>query len=132
VLLHVTAPDVTGAAHGAFAGLLGRGHPERDPGHQVEELAEAAAQHLLTVAAAELDRPATTLNRHGRPEDEVIAAAADAGLLIAARDGDRTRLGPKSLGHATRFIVDHAPCPVLLVWPEQAPGIASIPPPPPR
>ncbi|HWO66085.1 MAG TPA: hypothetical protein VNO31_39245, partial [Umezawaea sp.] len=36
VLLHVTAPDVPGAAHGAFAGLLGRGHPERDPGHQVE------------------------------------------------------------------------------------------------
>ena len=132
VLLHVTAPDVPGAAHGAFAGLLGRGHPERDPGHQVEELAEVAARHLLDVAAAELDLPATAVNRHGRPEEEVIAAAEDAGLLIVARDGDRTRLGPKSLGHATRFVVDHAPCPVLLVWPEQAPGIGSIPPPPPR
>jgi nucleotide-binding universal stress UspA family protein len=132
VLLHVTAPDVPGAAHGAFAGLLGRGHPERDPGHQVEELAEVAALHLLGVAAAELDLPATAVNRHGRPEEEVIAAAEGAGLLIVARDGDRTRLGPKSLDHATRFVVDHAPCPVLLVWPEQPPGIASIPPPPPR
>ncbi len=130
VLLHVTAPDVPGAAHGAFAGLLGRGHPERDPGHRVEELAEAAARHLLSVAAAEFGRPATTVNRHGRPEDEVVAAAENADLLIAARDGDRTRPGPKSLGHTTRFVVDHAPCPVLLVWPEQAPGIASIPPPP--
>ena len=29
-----------------------------------------------------------------------------------ARDGDHTRLGPRSLGPATRFVVDHAPCPV--------------------
>jgi len=28
------------------------------------------------------------------------------------------RGGPRSLGHATRFVVDHAPCAVLLVWPE--------------
>jgi len=47
-----------------------------------------------------------------------------------ARDGDRTRLGPKSLGKTTRFVVDHAACPVLLVWPESAPGVATIPPPP--
>jgi hypothetical protein len=51
--------------------------------------------------------------------------------LVVARDGDRSRLGPHSLGHATRFIVDHAPCPVLLVWPDEAPGIESMPPPPP-
>ncbi|MEO6085761.1 MAG: universal stress protein [Umezawaea sp.] len=130
VLLHVTAPDVPGAAHGAFAGLMGRGHPERDPGHRLEELAAAAAAELLRVAAEELGLPATTTDRHGRPEEQVIAAAEFADLLIVARDGDRARLGPKSLGHATRFVVDHAPCPVLLVWPEQAPGIASIPPPP--
>jgi nucleotide-binding universal stress UspA family protein len=116
VLLHVTAPDVPGAAHGAFAGLMGRGHPERDPGHRLEELAAVAADYLLHVAAEEFGRPATTVNRMGRPEEEVIAAAANAGLLIAARDGDRP--GPRSLGHATRFVVDHAPCPVLLVWPE--------------
>jgi nucleotide-binding universal stress UspA family protein len=60
----------------------------------------------------------------------VLAACADAGLLVLARDGDHTRLGPRSLGHATRFVVDHAPCPVLLVWPEQAPDLTSIPPPP--
>jgi len=45
-------------------------------------------------------------------------------------DGDRSRLGPKSLGKTTRFVVDHAPCPVLLVWPESAPDVATIPPPP--
>jgi arsenical pump membrane protein len=40
------------------------------------------------------------------------------------------RTGPKSLGKATRFVVDHAACPVLLVWPASPPGVATIPPPP--
>jgi RNA polymerase sigma factor (sigma-70 family) len=39
-LLYVTDDHVAGAAHGAFAGLLGRGRPGRDPGDRMEELAE--------------------------------------------------------------------------------------------
>jgi Universal stress protein family len=61
----------------------------------------------------------------------VVTAAAGADLLILARDGDRSRLGPKSLGKTARFVVDHASCPVLLVWPEPAPDIATIPAAPP-
>jgi nucleotide-binding universal stress UspA family protein len=57
-----------------------------------------------------------------------VEAAQDADLLVAARDGDRSRLGPASLGSVTRFVVDHAPCPVLLVWPEPAPPVGSMPP----
>jgi hypothetical protein len=68
----------------------------------------------------------------GRVERQVVQAAADADLLICARDGDRGRLGPHSLGPATRFAVDHAPCAGLVVWPEPAPGVESIPPPPER
>ena len=132
VLLHVTGRDVPGAAHGAYAGLFGRGRPQRDPGTRLEELAAASAQQLLRAAAERLGRPATRLERSGRIEREVVAAAEGADLLILARDGDRTRLGPRSLGPATRFVVDHAPCPVLLVWPEAAPGIATIPPAPPH
>jgi hypothetical protein len=60
----------------------------------------------------------------------VVAASARADLLILARDGDQTRLGPKSLGKTARFVVDHAACPVLLVWPGAPPGVATIPPPP--
>lgn len=132
VLLHVTGHDIPAAAHGAYAGLLGRGHRERDPGTRLEGLAGASAQQLLQAAAERLRRPCTRMERTGRIEREVVAAAEGAGLLILARDGDRTRLGPKSLGPASRFVLDHAPCPVLLVWPEPAPGIATIPPPPPR
>ncbi|MEU6894594.1 universal stress protein [Streptomyces sp. NPDC046557] len=123
VLLHVTTPDVGDVGHGAFAGLLGRARVERDPGTAMEHLASAAADRVLTAAGELLGRPCTPVKRAGRPETEVVAAAAGADLLILARDGDHTRLGPRSLGPATRFVVDHAPCPVLLVWPDaDSPG----------
>lgn len=129
-LLHVSSTDVPGTAHGAYAGLMGRGHPERDPGTRLEHLAAASAEQLLHAAAERLGRGCGRTERTGRVEREVLAAAENAELLVLARDGDRTHLGPKSLGPTSRFIVDHAPCPVLLVWPEPAPGITTLPPPP--
>jgi nucleotide-binding universal stress UspA family protein len=131
ILLHVTGEEPLAAAHGAYAGLLGRGHPERDPARHLEALAASSARQLLQAAAARLARPCTQLQRSGRIEREVVAAASDAGLLILARDGDLTHLGPKSLGRASRFVVDHAPCPVLLVWPGNIPGAGEGPPGPP-
>lgn len=131
-LLHVTDSAVAGIAHNAYTALLGRGHRahDQDPGALMEHLADTAAHDLLDAAAARLQRPCTRVARTGRPEREVVQAADGADLLILARDGDRSRLGPRSLGHHTRFVVDHAPCPVLLVWPEPAPGLTTIPPPP--
>ena len=127
-LLHVPGPDAPAAAAGAFSGLLGRGHPERDPGPRLADLADESAVDLLRAAADRLGHPAHLVVRHGRVEREVVDAAAAVDLLVLARDGDRTRLGPKSLGPHTRFVVDHAPCPVLLVWPEPAPGTGTLPP----
>lgn len=116
-LLHVSGHDVPDAAHGAFAGLLGRGHPERDPGTALEHLATTSGKDLLNAAAARLGRPCTRLERTGRVEREVVSAAEGADLLVLARDGDRGHPGPRSLGPGSRYVVDHAPCPVLLVWP---------------
>ena len=131
-LLHVTPAEVPDAVHGAYAGLLGRAG--RDPGSRLEEMAATSAGELLQAAAARLrqglGRPCERLEITGRAERAVVAASAHADLLIVARDGDRERLGPKSLGKATRFVVDHAACPVLLVWPGSPPGVATIPPPP--
>jgi nucleotide-binding universal stress UspA family protein len=138
VLLHVTDPDVADLAHGAYLGLLGRGQPQRDPGMQVEGLAAATARKLLADAAARLSRRCRTVERTGRVETEVIAAAEGAELLVLARDGDCRQLGPHSLSHASHYIVDHAGCPVLLVWPGAPPPISARrpapghPPPPPR
>jgi nucleotide-binding universal stress UspA family protein len=130
VLVYVTGEEAA-AARGAYAGLLGRGRPDLDPGRRMEQAAGAAATELFEAVAERLDRPCQRVQRSGRPEPEVIAAAAGADLLILVRDGDRSRPGPRSLGHASRFIVDHATCPVLLVWPERAPVSASMPPHPP-
>jgi len=127
-LLHVTSPAAADAAHGAYRGLLGRaGH---DPGERVEALASASAADLIEAAARRLGRPCERREIHDQTERAVVAASATADLLIVARDGDRSRLGPKSLGKATRFVVDHAACPVLLVWPDVAPDVGTIPPPP--
>ena len=132
LLLHVADPGTPEVAHGSYAGLLGRGHRERDPGTRLEQLGATSATNLLDAAANRLARPSTRSERVGRPEREVIAAADGAGMLILARDGDQARLGPKSLGHTSRFILDHAPCPVLLVWAAPAPAINTLPPAPPR
>jgi nucleotide-binding universal stress UspA family protein len=127
-LLHVTPTEVTDTARGAYLGLFGRGG--RDPGARLEELAAGSARELLDAAAKRLGGPCDRLEITGHTERAVVRACADADLLVMARDGDQSRLGPKSLGRATRFVVDHAACPVLLVWPQSAPGIATIPPPP--
>lgn len=127
-LLHVVDPAVAETVRGAWAGLLGRGHT-RDPGAEIDAAAQRAQTELLAAAAARLGRPAQSVTRRGRLEREVVAACAGMQMLIVARDGDLSRIGPHSLGPATRFVVDHAPCPVLLIWPEQP--LATLPPEPP-
>ncbi len=126
-LLHVTDTAALEAAHGAFTALLGRSRT--DPGTQLAALAESSAEQVLATAAAALDRPAGQIRLRGRPEHQVTLAARDASLLILAREGGAA--GPKSLGRAARFVVDHATCPVLLVWPGPPPD-TPLPPPPPE
>jgi nucleotide-binding universal stress UspA family protein len=130
-LLHVTPSDPPDVAHAAYLGLLGRGPAGRDPRARIAGISASSAAELLDAAAGRLGRPCERIARTGRVEREVVAASEGADLLIMARDGDRSRLGPKSLGKDSRFALDHAPCPVLLVWPEPAPAVGTIPPPPP-
>ena len=130
-LLYVTSEEGPDAARGAYAGLFGRVRAAR-----LAAEAAASAARLLEEATARLGQRGSgqvcdRLALEGRTERVVVSASAHADLLVVARDGDQARLGPKSLGRATRFVVDHAACPVLLVWPGSAPGLTSIPPPPP-
>jgi nucleotide-binding universal stress UspA family protein len=122
----LTVVDTTTAetAHGAFGGLLGRGGA--DPAQRLLLRAERAADELLAQAQARLGRDADRRQFTGRARHEIAAAVRGATMLIVGRDGHGP--GPKSLGKDVRFVVDHAPCPVLLIWPGPPP---PVPPPPP-
>jgi nucleotide-binding universal stress UspA family protein len=131
-LLCVLDANVEAVAAAGRMGLLGRRPPPHEEPTFAQMSAEAAAR-LLADAEARLGRPARTEVRRGRVEREVVAACDGADLLVLARDGER-KLGPPSLGKHQRFVVDHAPCRVLLVWPDEippGPPADELPPPPP-
>jgi len=63
---------------------------------------------------------AQTLSREGNPEREIIQSTAEwkADLIVICPRSPvfgGPALGPKSVGHVARFVLDHAPCPVLLI-----------------
>lgn len=65
---------------------------------------------------------AEALQRQGRPEREIVNTAAewkaDLAIICSRAQYDHNpTIGPKSVGHVARFVLDHAPCPVLLVRP---------------
>jgi nucleotide-binding universal stress UspA family protein len=102
-------------------------HPGPPPPRE-EEMRQAensSAQDILSEGLREglsHFRGAETLHRKGRPEREIVNAAAEwqADLVIVcarAEYGVKHSIGPKSVGHVARFVLDHAPCPVLLVRP---------------
>jgi nucleotide-binding universal stress UspA family protein len=81
----------------------------------------AAAEDILKTALDHLPQ-AETLLRQGRPELEIVNAAAEwraDAILICPRAeyGEPPQIGPRSVGHVARFVLDHAPCPVLLLRP---------------
>jgi nucleotide-binding universal stress UspA family protein len=114
-LLHVTGGDAEALARGARSGLLGRGRGPEGPPELMRSISEDAARALLGDAATLLGRSAEQVALRGRAEQEVVAAAARADLLVLSRDGDPSRPGPKSVGHVARFVLDHVTCRVLLV-----------------
>ncbi len=96
------------------------GHP-RPPGldARVREAETRGSDAILAGARTAIGRSATEALGRGRPEREIVSRAANVGaslVVVGARPGeDRTAPEPHSLGHVSRFVVDHAPCPVLLV-----------------
>ncbi len=123
-LLHISPTELEAVASRGGARLLGR-HPPPPPGPPLRVIAEEEAQAILESARTRLARPAELSARRGKIEREVLEACAGADLLVLARDGE-PRLEPKSLGPRTRFVLDHAPCQVLLVWPEAPPSLDTI------
>lgn len=109
-----------------FSGPLRRMSPDRQ---RALDLAEEAAGRAALAEAESVAREAgprissaeTRLER-GKPEQVIVALAQTLHIdLVALRprehpDGHPQR-GPASVGHTARFILDHAPCSVLLTRP---------------
>jgi len=88
---------------------------------EIYEAEKASAEEILKEGRGYC-AGAESMEREGRPEREIVNLAiewrADL-LIVCSRAGYQFKeeIGPKSVGHVARFVIDHAPCPVLLLRP---------------
>jgi nucleotide-binding universal stress UspA family protein len=131
-MLSTTPPKTLGLLHVIDTGprkdiehtrerFLRRPDPPPLREHQMEEAERTSAQDILD-EGLRCFGGAEALQRKGRPEREIVNLAAEweADLVIVcprAEHRSKPAIGPKSVGHTARFVIDHAPCPVLLVRP---------------
>ena len=87
-----------------------RGLAEAAERRQREILDDAIAATVEWQAAAR-----RAVAQRGNPEREIVRLAMSEDADMLAIGQHRIALGPHALGHCARFVVDHAPCPVLLV-----------------
>jgi nucleotide-binding universal stress UspA family protein len=122
LLLHVAD---TGPRHELehLAGPLRHGPPARPVEVTLNQAEEAAGQAALSEAleaAHKLGLNAETRAERGRPERVIVEVAHQTGaalIVVSAREGaaGHPLQGPASVGHTARFVIDHAPCDVLLL-----------------
>ena len=125
-LLHVL--DI-GPRLGLEEYLRGSGTAQRRrslPPEKTQEL-DAAEQSASQAALAEALQAAQAAGfsvsgeiQRGKPEQMIIQTARTWGsqlIAIRASEGTqgRPQIGPASVGHTARFVLDHAPCDVLLL-----------------
>jgi nucleotide-binding universal stress UspA family protein len=85
-----------------------------------EEAASQAAMDEALAAGRRLGLSVRILVERGVPEQVIVQVAqrekVDA-IAIQASEGlsGRPQIGPASVGHTARFVLDHAPCDVLLL-----------------
>jgi nucleotide-binding universal stress UspA family protein len=101
-------------------------HPPPPPPRRerpIDEAELAAGNTALEEARQEAERAGfhfQTEMVHGRPEQVIIQMAQTWGCQLVAIQASRgthgrPHIGPKSVGHIARFVLDHAPCDVLLL-----------------
>ncbi len=98
-----------------------RGGPGRE--RELDAAEESGGQGALDEAFATAQAAglrATTRLERGKPEQVIVRVADEvkaALIVIDARDNptEHPPHGPASVGHTARFVLDHAPCDVLLL-----------------
>ena len=132
-LLHVAPGDVERLAEAGRHGLLGRRRPPGAPRHEARDVSDEAAAALLA-ERGRAARAARARRRAGAGGSSARSSRPPSGSTCSCSPATATAPGwaRRSLGPPARFVVDHAPCAVLLVWPDEAPDVGTIPPPPPH
>lgn len=122
LLLHVT--DIGPRAElERLAGPLRHAPPPSPTEARLDQAEEAAGKAALDEAfeaAHQIGLKVETRAARGRPERVIVETALQVAaslIVIQAREGTvgHPLIGPASVGHVARFVLDHAPCDVLLI-----------------
>jgi nucleotide-binding universal stress UspA family protein len=119
IFVHVTDTAAANAwEKNAEHHWLGR-HPGPRESERFDHAAVLAAVDILDDALrAAATWPAAgcrAVVQTGNPEREIVRLALSEGTDLVVVGQHRIELGPHALGHCARFVLDHAPCSVLLV-----------------
>jgi nucleotide-binding universal stress UspA family protein len=104
-----------------FRGRLSPEHIAQMTGAEDETAREVVEEARQRIIAAGWPAAAVVAEvRRGRPEQQIIerARAGDVSLIVIGnryKGGPHPAIGPASVGHVARFVLDHAPCDVLLL-----------------
>jgi nucleotide-binding universal stress UspA family protein len=97
----------------------GRPHHPPPPPHHHDDPDRAQAEAIANAAIALLrERGISATPRvlgGGRDPGHAVAAASTPDIAVFLSSGHRGGIGPKSIGHTARFIIDHATGPVIVV-----------------
>ena len=91
--------------------------PRRHEGVREAEM-QTAREILEEALALSQDWPAASrrsVDLQGNPERELVRLALTEHADLLAVGQHRVELGPHAIGRCARFVIDHAPCSVLLV-----------------
>jgi nucleotide-binding universal stress UspA family protein len=97
--------------------------PTPETQHPIDAAEQAAGMAAMEEARQEAERAGFQIkieSQKGRPEQVIVQMAQSWGcelIVIHASEGSHGRptIGPESVGHTARFVLDHAPCDVLLL-----------------
>ncbi|HEY8284021.1 MAG TPA: universal stress protein [Chloroflexota bacterium] len=97
---------------------LGRHSVPRQHERLHEAETQTAREILEEALALSQDWPVAsrrTVDLHGNPERELVRLALSEHADLLAVGQHRVELGPHAIGRCARFVIDHAPCSVVLV-----------------
>jgi nucleotide-binding universal stress UspA family protein len=112
-IVHVVDQRPEAEVERAIGNLPGR-RGGLDRMHQSVDQLQHDVQEEVERWLQEHGRGATLSFLYGVPETEIVELARQSGAEIVVL-GARPEVGPHRFGHVSRFVIDHAPCSVLVI-----------------